>query len=67
MNKIVTIQCPCCKGALAIDTEKLFMGNSFECSQCKAKVAIDSQSQQVTSDAFEKINSLKKEDKGGRL
>ncbi len=58
------IDCPCCGGKILLDAAMLLKGSRFSCSNeyCDAVISLSSESHDVTKNALDKLNEIKKVD-----
>jgi len=56
------IQCPDCGGKIIIDAKLLLQGSNFSCtnSKCDVSVALSNSSYQVTSNAMQEFENLRR-------
>lgn len=66
MNNFSEINCPNCFGKIIIDPNLLLQGMSFICSNpsCDANVSLSKSSSQITENALNEFEKLKKNNEG---
>jgi uncharacterized paraquat-inducible protein A len=59
-----SIPCPECSTGITVDLQAMLLGQSFECPQCRAKIAVADQSGHEVQDAMERFEALRRSGPG---